>query len=207
MIEIIFEFLANTVIFVIETTGYVGIALLMALESANIPIPSEVIMPFAGFLVWEEKLNWWLVIFAGAFGNLLGSLVSYYLGKWGGRPFLERYGRYFFITKHDLDLGDRLFAKYGPITIFASRVLPIVRTFISFPAGMARMNIWKFSLYTFMGSFMWSMMLAYAGLITGENWDGLKEYFRTFDWLIAGIIVALGIWWIWRHIKLLKREA
>ena len=207
MIEIIFEFLANTVIFVIETTGYVGIALLMALESANIPIPSEVIMPFAGFLVWEEKLNWWLVIFAGAFGNLLGSLVSYYLGKWGGRPFLERYGRYFFITKHDLDLGDRLFAKYGPITIFASRVLPIVRTFISFPAGMARMNIWKFSLYTFTGSFMWSMMLAYAGLITGENWDGLKEYFRTFDWLIAGIIVALGIWWIWRHIKLLKREA
>ena len=207
MIEIIFEFLANTVIFVIETTGYVGIALLMALESANIPIPSEVIMPFAGFLVWEEKLNWWLVIFAGAFGNLLGSLVSYYLGKWGGRPFLERYGRYFFITKHDLDLGDRLFAKYGPITIFASRVLPIVRTFISFPAGMARMNIWKFSLYTFTGSFIWSMMLAYAGLITGENWDGLKEYFRTFDWLIAGIIVALGIWWIWRHIKLLKREA
>ena len=207
MIETIFEFLANTIIFVIETTGYVGIALLMALESANIPIPSEVIMPFAGFLVWEEKLNWWLVIFAGAFGNLLGSLVSYYLGKWGGRPFLERYGRYFFITRHDLDLGDRLFAKYGPITIFASRVLPIVRTFISFPAGMARMNIWKFSLYTFTGSFMWSMMLAYAGLITGENWDGLKEYFRTFDWLIAGIIVALGIWWIWRHIKLLKREA
>ena len=207
MIETIFEFLANTIIFVIETTGYVGIALLMALESANIPIPSEIIMPFAGFLVWEEKLNWWLVIFAGAFGNLLGSLVSYYLGKWGGRPFLERYGRYFFITRHDLDLGDRLFAKYGPITIFASRVLPIVRTFISFPAGMARMNIWKFSLYTFTGSFMWSMMLAYAGLITGENWDGLKEYFRTFDWLIAGIIVALGIWWIWRHIKLLKREA
>jgi len=207
MIETIFEFLANTVIFVIETTGYVGIALLMALESANIPIPSEVIMPFAGFLVWEEKLNWWLVIFAGAFGNLLGSLVSYYLGKWGGRPFLERYGRYFFITKHDLDLGDRLFAKYGPITIFASRVLPIVRTFISFPAGMARMNIWKFSLYTFMGSFIWSMMLVYAGLITGENWDGLKEYFRTFDWLIAGIIVVLGTWWIWRHIKLLKREA
>ena len=207
MIEIIFEFLANTVIFVIETTGYVGIALLMALESANIPIPSEVIMPFAGFLVWEEKLNWWLVIFAGAFGNLLGSLVSYYLGKWGGRPFLERYGRCFFITRHDLDLGDRLFAKYGPITIFASRVLPIVRTFISFPAGMARMNIWKFSLYTFTGSFMWSMMLTYAGLITGENWDGLKEYFRTFDWLIAGIIVVLGTWWIWRHIKLLKREA
>ncbi|MBI2098324.1 MAG: DedA family protein [Candidatus Wildermuthbacteria bacterium] len=207
MIETIFEFLANTVIFVIEATGYVGIALLMALESANVPIPSEVIMPFAGFLVWEEKLNWWFVIFAGAFGNLVGSLASYYLGKWGGRPFLERYGRYFFITKHDLDLGDRLFAKYGPITIFASRVLPIVRTFISFPAGMARMNIWKFSLYTFTGSFMWSMMLTYAGLITGENWDGLKEYFRTFDWLIAGIIVVLGTWWIWRHIKLLKREA
>ena len=207
MIETIFEFLANTIIFVIETTGYVGIALLMALESANIPIPSEIIMPFAGFLVWEEKLNWWLVIFAGAFGNLVGSLVSYYLGKWGGRPFLERYGRYFFITRHDLDLGDRLFAKYGPITIFASRVLPIVRTFISFPAGMARMNIWKFSLYTFTGSLIWSIVLTYAGLITGKNWDGLKEYFRTFDWLIAGIIVVLGTWWIWRHIRILKREA
>src|SRR3989344_3974208 len=118
MIETIFEFLANTIIFVIETTGYVGIALLMALESANIPIPSEIIMPFSGFLVWEEKLSLWGVVFWGAAGNLVGSLISYYIGFFGGRPFLWKFGKFVLVTRHDIDLADRWFQKYGTVTIF-----------------------------------------------------------------------------------------
>ena len=199
--EQILEFLATTVIRVIETTGYAGIGFLMALESANIPIPSEIIMPFSGFLVWEEKLNFLWVVFWGAFGNLIGSVISYYIGFFGGRPLLEKYGRFFLVTRHDLEGADRWFQKYGTLTIFVSRVLPVVRTFISFPAGVARMNIWRFSLYTFAGSFIWSLMLTYVGVIMRQNWVTLEGYFRKFDWLIAGILLGLGVWWIVRHIK------
>ncbi|MBI2577416.1 MAG: DedA family protein [Candidatus Wildermuthbacteria bacterium] len=207
LLEQLLSILSSFVISTIEATSYWGIGFLMALESANIPIPSEVVMPFSGFLVWEEKLTFGLVVLAGALGNLVGSIASYYLGKWGGRPFLERYGRYFFVSRHDLDLADKLFSKYGTITIFASRMLPIVRTFISFPAGMAKMNIWKFSAYTFAGSLLWSIVLTYVGVITGENWHSLEKYFRKFDWLIAAVLIVLGAWWIWRHIRVMKREA
>lgn len=199
--EQIFAFLASFVIQTIETTGYAGIAFLMALESANIPIPSEIIMPFAGYLVFEEKFNFFLVVLWGAIGNLLGSLVSYYLGFFGGRAFLERFGKFFFLTTHDLDVANSWFKKYGTMIIFASRVIPVVRTFISFPAGIAKMNIWKFTIYTFAGSFIWSVILTYAGVIAGANWRILENYFRKFDWLIAGILLVLGIWWIWRHVK------
>ena len=205
--EYLLEFLANTVIGIIETTGYAGIAVLMALESANIPIPSEIIMPFAGYLVSKGEFGFWQVVFWGAFGNLLGSLVSYALGFYGGRAFLGRYGKWLFITPHDIALADRLFWRHGAIIAFASRVLPVVRTFISFPAGIARMNIWKFSLYTFAGSFLWSGLLAYIGVQLGENWHSLEGYFRTFDWLIAGILLILGVWWIIRQIKHLKTNS
>lgn len=205
--DTLLEFLASLVIQTIETTGYAGIAFLMALESANIPIPSEIIMPFSGFLVWEEKLDFLWVVFWGATGNLIGSIISYYVGFFGGRPFLEKYGKFMLITRHDLDLADRWFQKYGTITILASRVLPIVRTFISFPAGIARMNVWKFSAYTLAGSFIWSFILTYAGVIMGQNWTDLEGYFRKFDWAIAGLLALLGVWWVWRHIGLLRKES
>jgi len=199
--EFVLEYLSSTVILIIERTSYVGIFVLMALESANIPIPSEIIMPFSGYLVFQEKFNFIWVVFWGALGNLIGSIVSYYLGFFGGRRFLEKYGRFLFVSEHDLNLADSWFKRYGTITIFASRVLPVVRTFISFPAGIAKMNIWKFSIYTFAGSFIWSYFLTYVGVIMGENWTQLEVYFRKFDWAII-LIIIIGIgWWVMRHLR------
>jgi len=206
MINVIIGWLSAIVIKIIETTGYFGVLVLMALESANIPIPSEIIMPFSGFLITRGVFTFWLLVFVGALGNLIGSLVSYYLGAYGGRKFLEKYGKLVFIHKRDLELADKWFMRWGSSIAFFSRILPIVRTFISFPAGVARMNIWKFSAYTFTGSFIWSAILVYAGFWAGENWDFLGPYFRKFDWLIASIIMVMGIWWIARYIKEIKNE-
>ena len=177
MIDVIIIWLSTFVIKIIETTGYWGVGVLMALESANIPIPSEIIMPFSGFLVTREVFTFWFLVFVGALGNLVGSLVSYCLGVRGGRKFLERYGKLLFIHKRDLKIADKLFLRWGSSIIFFSRIVPVVRTFISFPAGVARMNIWKFSLYTFIGSFIWSIILVYAGFWAGENWHFLSPYF------------------------------
>lgn len=199
--EFILEQLSSFIISFIEKTGYFGIATLMALESANIPVPSEIIMPFSGYLVFNAKLNLLWVVFWGAFGNLAGSLVSYYLGYFGGRRFLAKYGKFLFIRGSDIDLADRWFQRYGTIIIFASRVLPIVRTFISFPAGIARMNIFKFSAYTFAGSLIWAYVLTYAGVVMGENWIYLEAYFRKFDWAIVALLVLGVIWWVLRHVK------
>jgi len=203
-VEFFLGWLSGIIIQIIDSTGYAGIFVLMALESANIPVPSEIIMPFSGYLVFQGKFNLLWVALWGAFGNLAGSVISYYLGFFGGRVFLEKYGKFLFITKHDLDLADKWFQKYGTITIFASRVLPVVRTFISFPAGIARMNIWKFSVYTFGGSFIWSYFLAYVGVITGENWTILEGYFRKFDWAIVLLGILFIIWWIGRHLSKVK---
>jgi membrane protein DedA with SNARE-associated domain len=204
--EFILEWLSNTIIHIIDSAGYAGIFILMAVESANIPVPSEIIMPFSGYLVFLGKFNLLWVALWGAAGNLIGSLISYYLGYFGGRQFLEKYGKFFFVTKHDLALADGWFDKYGSITAFVSRMLPIVRTFISFPAGVARMNILKFSIYTFAGSFIWSFILAYVGVIMGENWKNLEVYFRKFDWAIAILIVLGVIWWVRRHVRNIKHE-
>lgn len=196
----ILETLATFVINTIGATGYAGITILMALESANIPIPSEIIMPFSGFLVWQGVLQFWPVVIWGAIGNLIGSWASYYLGYFGGRSFVKKYGRFVFITEHDVTLAEKLFDKYGSVVIFVSKLLPIVRTFNSFPAGLAKMNILKFSIYSFTGSVIWSYFLTYVGFTAGENWDTLKVYFHRFDWVIGALIVAGGIYWIWRHI-------
>ncbi|MBU1015043.1 DedA family protein [Patescibacteria group bacterium] len=206
MLESILASLASLVIGVIETTGYAGIALLMALESANIPIPSEIIMPFSGFLVFEGSLSLFAVVFWGAAGNLIGSLISYALGFWGGRAFLNRFGKYLLVRKSDVDMAETWFAKYGDSIVLLSRVLPVVRTFISLPAGIARMNIWKFSLYTFGGSLVWSFALTYAGMLAGKNWDILGEYFRTFDWAIVLFVLLGAAWWIWRHVRGITKE-
>ena len=204
MIAKIITILSGFIIATISTLGYSGIVLLMAIESACIPLPSEIIMPFSGYLVSTGELNLWGVAVAGAVGCVLGSLVAYWVGMYGGRPFIEKYGRYILLSRHDLDIADRWFAKHGEIIVFVSRLLPAIRTFIAFPAGVARMNLPRFVIYTFAGSLPWCLGLAYIGQKLGEQWDKddtLKTWFHRFDFLI-GIAGALFIiWWVWRHIK------
>jgi membrane protein DedA with SNARE-associated domain len=210
MVARIIEILSALIVTTISTLGYGGVVLLMAIESACIPLPSEIIMPFSGYLVSKGEMNLWLVGVAGAVGCVLGSMVAYWVGMYGGRPLIEKYGRYILISHHDLDLADRWFGKYGEIIVFASRLLPAIRTFIAFPAGVARMNITRFIIYTFAGSLPWCIGLAYVGQRLGEQWDKdprLKNLFHRFDFVI-GIVLVLGAsWWIWRHVRHSKRGA
>jgi len=202
------KLLAAVAAFIIGTLsalGYAGVVLLMGIESACIPLPSELIMPFAGYLVFKGQLALWGVAVAGALGCVLGSLVAYYVGLFGGRPLVQRYGRYLLISPQDLELADRWFARHGDITIFVGRLLPVVRTFIAFPAGVARMPLAKFVIYTFVGSLIWCWALAWVGFSLGEHWDTLGMYFHRFDEVIALGILAGAAWWIWRHLKHLKR--
>jgi membrane protein DedA with SNARE-associated domain len=203
----IIGYLAHFVILVISSIGYGGIVLTMAIESACIPLPSEIILPFSGYLVSTGRFNIHLVALAGAGGCLLGSWAAYFLGSWGGRPLVERYGRYVLISKRDLRWADSWFTRYGDWAIFFSRLLPVIRTFISLPAGVAKMRFWSFSIYTFLGSWIWSYALAYIGFYMGERWETLRSYFHQFD-VIIGILVVIGaIWYIRRHFKNQKEEA
>jgi membrane protein DedA with SNARE-associated domain len=198
MIYELFAWITSWVVSLISQLGYWGVTGLMALESACIPIPSEVIMPFAGYLVWLEQFSFWAVILWGTVGNLLGSLIAYFVGFYGGRPLIEKYGKYLLISHEEIDRAQNWFLKYGSWSVFFSRMLPVVRTFISLPAGMARMPLGKFALYTFLGSLPWSFVLTYVGVIMGENWSGLEVYFRKFDWFIIVAILALVGWWLSR---------
>lgn len=194
IIEIVTVFVLNT----IDSLGYVGVFTLMALESANIPIPSEIIMPFSGFLAAMGKFGFWLVVVVGALGNLAGSLVSY----WAAIKLNDRIRR-----NKDFLRAERWFERFGEASVFLGRILPVVRTFISFPAGMFRVNLWRFSLYTFVGSFIWSAFLTYIGFYLGENWDILGPYFRQFDYVIVGALGIGFIWWLWHHLRNRNREA
>jgi len=209
MIAKIIEIISTFIVATISLLGYGGIVLLMAIESACIPLPSEIIMPFSGYLVSRGEMNLWLVGVAGAVGCVLGSMVAYWVGMYGGRPIIEKYGRFVLVSHHDLDLADRWFAKYGEIIVFVSRLLPAIRTFIAFPAGVARMNIPRFIIYTFAGSLPWCLGLAYVGQKLGEHWDKdprLKTLFHRFDFVIGILLVLGAAWWIWRHIRHSKSE-
>lgn len=201
MIATILAWLSSLITGVISQFGYFGISFLMALESACIPVPSEIIMPFSGFLVWEGQLVLWQVAVWGAVGNLIGSIVAYLAGLYGGRRIIEKYGKYVLISPHDLNLADNWFKKYGASSVFFGRLLPVVRTFISLPAGIARMNFKKFCFYTLLGSLLWSLPLAYVGLVMGKNWENLKIYFHKFDLVIGGLIILGIVWWIRRHVR------
>ncbi len=185
--------------------GWTGVVALMAIESANIPIPSELIMPLAGWMLVKARslpVTYTLVAgFYGALGCTIGSMVTYAVGMWGGRPFLEKYGRYILISHYDIDLADRWFGKSGSWVIFVSRLLPVVRTFISLPAGIARMRLGKFLIYTFIGSFIWCTGLAYGGYLLGEHWEQIRTVMRPFDPLIGAIIIVLIALYIYRHLK------
>lgn len=184
---------------VIGVTGYAGISLLMGIESACIPLPSELIMPFAGYLVYEGSMNLFWAATAGAIGCNLGSLVAYEIGRYGGRPLVERYGRWILMGKRELQWADRFFSRWGEAAVFVGRLLPVIRTFIALPAGVARMPRGKFHAYTFLGSWPWCFGLAYLGMKLGENWRSLGQYFHQFDAVIGTLLVAGIVWFIWSH--------
>ncbi|HEY2916808.1 MAG TPA: DedA family protein [Candidatus Limnocylindrales bacterium] len=187
--------------------GYLGVALAMAIESAMIPLPSELVLPYAGFLISDpsqlEPLtggpwSYWVVVIVATIGNTIGSVIGYAIGAWGGRPFLERWGRYLLIRPEEIEVAERFFERYGPATAFVSRLLPVVRTFISFPAGVARMPLWRFITFSTLGALPWSMVLVFAGTQLGAHWEDLRHALQPFDTLLVVVFVAfvaLFIWW------------
>jgi membrane protein DedA with SNARE-associated domain len=191
--------LSTFVIWIISSLGYTGIVVAMAIESACIPLPSEVIMPFSGYLVSQGRFSLWGVSLAGALGCTLGSAVAYAAGAYGGRPFILKYGRYFLISSHELDRADRWFARYGMAATFISRLLPVIRTFISLPAGIARVPVIPFLAYAFLGSLPWSWALAYVGMLLGEHWDRVGGVLHSLDVVIVLALAAGGAWFLWRH--------
>jgi len=191
------------------TIGWPGVFVAMLIESACIPLPSELTMPLAGWmLIQAEGLGWvWLLWagFVGAIGNVVGSWIAYWVGMKGGRPFLEKYGRYVLISHHDLDRADAWFAKYGEPAIFFSRVLPVIRTFISFPAGVARMDVKRFTILTFVGSFLWSLALTWAGYVAGEHWEEIRAIMRPFDIPIIAILAILVLIYVIHKVRQLRQ--
>jgi membrane protein DedA with SNARE-associated domain len=198
------EQIGHWIISVEQSMGVSGIVLLMGPESACIPLPSEVIMPFAGVLVAQGQISLWAAGVAGAFGCVVGSWAAYYVGLYGGRPFAEKYGRYLLMNPGDLETADKLFNRYGEAVTFFSRLLPVIRTFIAFPAGVARMNIWRFTLYTFAGSLPWCLGLAWVGRKMGEHWTELRPVFHRADAVIACALITLGALWVRHHFSFLK---
>ncbi len=200
MITDILKALATFITATISALGYFGVFLTMGIESAAIPLPSEVIMPFAGYLAFTGRFSLHWAAFWGAAGCVFGSLAAYVLAAWGGRPLIERYGRYILLSRQDLELSERLFRRFGDPIIFFSRLMPVVRTFISLPAGLARMPIGRFCFYTFLGSYPFCYALAWIGRQLGENWHSLEGTFRKYD-VAIGVLLLLGAAaWIRRHL-------
>jgi len=209
MIEKILAALATFAIGVISSGGYLGIALLMAIESACIPLPSEIIMPFAGYLVSTGQFNLYLAATAGAIGCNLGSIVAYEVGKRGGRPFVERWGRYLLIGPDELDKADRFFDRFGPAAVLIGRLLPVIRTFIAFPAGVSRMKLVPFHVYTFVGSWPFCLALTWLGMTLGEKWDSdprVKAAFHSADLIIGIALVALIALYIWHRVNGIRKS-
>jgi membrane protein DedA with SNARE-associated domain len=208
MIGQILEALARFTTAVIEAGSYWGIALLMAIESACVPLPSEIIMPFAGYLVSLGKLDLYLAATAGAIGCNLGSVVAYEVGRRGGRPMAEKWGKYLLIGPGELDAADRFFNRWGAAAILIGRMLPIIRTFIAFPAGVARMKLVPFHVYTFLGSWPWCFLLAWIGMWLGDKWNSdprVKAVYHQFEIVIALAIVAAGAFFLWHRLKDIRR--
>lgn len=204
MSERILAHIVQFITHVIDLGGYAGIAALMGIESACIPLPSEIIMPFAGYLVYLGHLNLYLVATVGAIGCNLGSVVAYWVGAKGGRPLVERYGRWVLMSHHDLDRMTHFFLKYGGITVLVARLLPVVRTFIAFPAGIAKMPQLRFHIYTFVGSWPWCFALAYVGMKLGEKWHTdprFEQAFHRFHFAVELVLVAAIAWFVWNHIN------
>jgi membrane protein DedA with SNARE-associated domain len=203
----IIEWLGSVAHGLIEAGGYLGLFFGMTLESLNIPLPSEALMTFAGALVAEGEFAFWAVVLVGTLGNLFGSIINYYIGMYGGRPFIERYGKYFLVHHSDLDVADRWFAKYGLAAVFFTRMMPIIRTFISLPAGISRVPIVPFAVATFFGSLLWCTLLTYIGFEFGKNYETIfKPFMQKFEILIAAAIIFGVAWYVRRHLKLVRKH-
>ncbi|HWK36631.1 DedA family protein [Sphingomonas sp.] len=208
MVEQILGWLAGIVIAVIEATGYLGVLILMAIESACVPLPSELVMPFAGYLVSTGQMNLYAAATAGALGCNVGSIIAYEVGKRGGRPVIERWGKYLLIGPDELDAADRFFQRWGNSAVFIGRLLPVIRTFIAFPAGVARMPLIPFHLYTFAGSWPFCLALTWVGMKLGQAWHSdprLKAAFHSADAVIGVVLVVLAGTWIWFRIRGIRK--
>lgn len=189
-----------------STVGYAGIVVAMAIESACIPLPSEIILPMAGWMVSRQIFTLWGATLAGTLGCVVGSAIAYWVGVFGGRPLLDRYGRYVLISRHDLEVADRWFARYGQGAIFFSRMLPVIRTFISLPAGIARMPFGRFIVYTALGSLPWSLALVYAGKSLGDNWESVRTILQKFDVIVVAVVIVGIGYYIYRHVSGVMRS-
>jgi len=208
VISRIIEALAVFITGAISAMGYGGVVLLMGIESACIPLPSEIIMPFAGYLVYQGRFTLHGAALAGAIGCVAGSIPAYYLGQYGGRPLIERYGKYVLLSHRELDFADRVFQRWGQWVVLAGRLLPIIRTFIAFPAGVSRMPMGKFVVYTFVGSYPWCLALAWAGAKLGEKWHTdprLKALYHRSELVIVAAFGALAVWFVWTKVREARR--
>lgn len=201
IISTLLHSLSALILSLISALGYTGVFILMIMESMIFPVPSELVLPFAGFLAAEGTFNIWLAILAASIGSLVGSLLSYAIGKYGGKAFVSRYGKYFLLDEHDLERTHNWFTKRGDRTIFIARFIPIVRHLISIPAGIGNMNLKRFCVYTFIGATMWNAFLIYLGYILGQNWDKVKNYTEPISILVIILLIILGVIMIYRHIK------
>ena len=207
MLEQVFRILTDFIVSVVSAGGYWSVLLLMAIESACIPLPSEIIMPFAGYLVYRGELSLLGVSVAGAAGCVVGSMVAFVVGARGGRPAIERWGRWVLLSQHELEIADRWFARWGRSAVFFARLLPVVRTFIALPAGIARMDVWPFIWLTFAGSLPWCWALAYAGVMLAERWQHVREALHGLDMAVAAA-VGLGIAFvIWHRVRAIRAHA
>jgi len=195
------EYIAEWATRVLEQSGYAGLAFLMALESMIAPVPSEAVMPFAGFLVVQGSFSLEGTVLASSAGTLIGSWIGYLMGRWGGYPVVERWGRYLLLNRQHLEWTARWFEKRGEITILVARFIPVVRHFISIPAGVARMNPWRFSLYTLIGGTAWNCILLYAGIELRERWEIVQTYTHQVDIAVVLALAAGVAWWVWRHLQ------
>ena len=197
----IFERLSELFTAVIASTGYLGIFILMTLESMVAPVPSELVMPFAGFLVADGKLNIWLVIIASVFASITGSLISYFVAYFGEKELVHKFGKLFFLDKEELDWTQQWFQKRGSTTILISRFIPVIRHLISIPAGLARMDLKKFVLFTAVGAAAWNTFLLWVGIKLRERWTLVHTYSSQLDVLIVAVIVVAAAYYVYRHLK------
>jgi membrane protein DedA with SNARE-associated domain len=199
------HFLAENMLNFYEATGYFSVFILMAMESMIFPVPSEAVLPPAGLLISQGKFTYAGVIISGTLGSIVGSLISYYIGIYGGRPFIDKFGKYFLLDRKALESGEKYFNKHGDLTIFICRFIPVVRHLISIPAGFGKMNIWKFSIYTLIGAGLWNSILTWAGVKWGQvGWDLLLKYGHTIDLIVVGLLVLAGVYFVRKHFRNVK---
>jgi membrane protein DedA with SNARE-associated domain len=206
IISSVLGFIGTCAIEVIGFLGYPGIIILMAMESMVVPLPSELVMPFAGFLAEDGEMRLWLVILSSLVGSIIGSLISYYIGYYGGNKLVLKFGKYVFLDITDLEKTEKWFKKKGEKTILLSRFIPVVRHLISIPAGIGKMNLSKFIIYTAVGALVWNSALAYAGYLLGRNWDQVRHYSEYFSMAVAALLFFAGSYMIYRHINNKTKE-